>query len=383
MAVAERSTRTKTAGVSRPSAARPIAIGVIGLGFMGTTHVRAYASAAAAGFACRLAAVCDPDPKRRVGQIKVQGNIGPGGRQRLFDPATVRGYEQARDLIASPEIDAVSICTHTDTHVDLAIAAIRAGKHVLVEKPVALRSAEVARLDREIGRAQARAASRSERAPIVMPAMCMRFWPGWDTLADAIREQTHGRLRSLTLTRIGSGPAWSAAFYRDVSRSGGALADLHIHDVDFLCWTLGVPSRVSSGGTIEHLTTTYAFPEAGRARGVGHVAAEGAWDLQPGAGFRCRYLACFEHATLECELVPKPRLLVHRGTATREVKLAPITGYDGEVRHFIDAIRGIAPARATIRAAFDVTRVLEAELRSLGSGRAVSLAVDQRGVDRS
>ena len=379
--MAKRVSKKKSGGASS-SSARPIAVGVIGLGFMGTTHVRAYASAAAAGFPCRLAAVCDPDPKRRAGQIKVQGNIGPGGRQRLFDPATVRGFEHARDLIASPEIDAVSICTHTDTHVELAIAAIRAGKHVLVEKPVALRSTEVARLDREIGRSEARAATRGERAPIVMPAMCMRFWPGWDTLADAIREQTYGKLRSLTLTRIGSGPAWSAAFYRDVSRSGGALADLHIHDVDFLCWTLGVPTRVSSGGTAEHLTTTYAFRDSGSARGVEHVAAEGAWDLQPGAGFRCRYLACFEHATLECELVPKPRLLVHRGPSTREVRLAPITGYDGEVRHFIDAIRGIAPARATIREALDVTRVLEAERRSLGSGRSITLGAPPRGVDR-
>ncbi len=373
--------RNATRAATTPAA--PVRVGVIGLGFMGTTHLRAYASAAAAGFPCRVAAVCDPDPQRRAGRIKVQGNLGGAAGERLFDPRAVVGFEHARDLIASDAVDAVSICTHTDTHVDLAIAAIRAGKHVLVEKPVALRSADVARLDREVQRNAKSATARGTPPLIVMPAMCMRFWPGWDTLAHAISGRTYGRLRSLTLTRIGSGPAWSAAFYRDVSRSGGALADLHIHDVDFLCWTLGVPSRVASGGTMEHLTTTYAFEAAGPSRGVEHVAAEGAWDLQPGAGFRCRYLACFEEATLESELVPKPRLLLHRGSSTREIRLAPITGYDGEVRHFIDAIRGRATPRATIGEALDVARVLEAEGRSLRSGRAVAIRQTRPALKRS
>jgi predicted dehydrogenase len=344
---------------------------------MGATHVRAYSSAAAAGHPCRLVAVCDPNPKRLQGVLNVQGNIGTASKERLFDPALVRGYPRASDLLSDPEVQAISICTHTDSHVEIALAALALGKHVLVEKPVALHAHEVARLARGVDRTNARRALRSLPPLVAMPAMCMRFWPGWDTLAEAIRTQRYGPLRSLSLSRVGSGPGWSPGFYRDVSRSGGAISDLHIHDVDFLCWTLGLPTRVLAGGSPEHITTTYTFAPTttGPGKSVQHVAAEAAWDLQPGAGFRCRYLACFEKATLDGELVPKPRLLVHRGSVTREVRLAPITGYDGEIRHFIDAVRGKAKQRATIREALNVTRVLEAERRGLRLGRPVAINI--------
>ena len=73
------------------------------------------------------------------------GHLGGGGnlqasgpRPRAFDPAVVRTSREAHDVFADPEVELVSICTPTDTHVALATAALRAGKHVLLEKPVAL-----------------------------------------------------------------------------------------------------------------------------------------------------------------------------------------------------------------------------------------------------
>jgi predicted dehydrogenase len=117
----------------------------------------------------------------------------------------------------------VSICTPTDSHIELAMTALAAGRHVLVEKPVALRSAEVARL--------AQAAAPAGR--VCMPAMCMRFWPGWEWLKERIEAGEFGRVRSATFQRVGAPPDWSA-FYGDYARSGGPLHDLHIHDADFI-----------------------------------------------------------------------------------------------------------------------------------------------------
>jgi predicted dehydrogenase len=69
-----------------------IRVGVIGLGFMGRTHVAAYGAADAAGHACRLAAVCDQDPARRRGENPGGGNLATGAEAaRLFDPDAVRG----------------------------------------------------------------------------------------------------------------------------------------------------------------------------------------------------------------------------------------------------------------------------------------------------
>ena len=71
------------------------------------------------------------------------------------------------------------LCTPTDSHVDLAIAALRAGKHVLVEKPVAVDPADVERL----------AMVARENGTICMPAHCIRFWPAWAWLRDAIGDR--------------------------------------------------------------------------------------------------------------------------------------------------------------------------------------------------
>src|ERR1051326_3793662 len=125
-----------------------IGVGVIGLGVMGRTHIGGDSAAAGAGLPCGLVAVGDPDPARLSGRVEAKGNMAAvsGDGDRVFDPSRVRGYTGAAELLADPGVHLVSICTYTDTHADLAIAALKAGKHVLVEKPVAVRAADVRRV---------------------------------------------------------------------------------------------------------------------------------------------------------------------------------------------------------------------------------------------
>lgn len=337
-----------------------IGVGVIGMGFMGATHIKAYQAAAADGFACALVAVSDPNPQRLTGAPAGGGNIGPAISDRLFDPAVVRGYERADDLLADAAVSLVSICTPTDTHVDLAIAALKAGKHVLLEKPVALAPTDVARL----------AAAAHDAKTLCMPAMCMRFWPGWTFLREAHRDGRFGSLRALSMHRLGSGPTWSKDFYKDVSRSGGALVDQHIHDTDFVVHLLGAPAAVRSSGGPMHLQTIYDFPAM---PGVS-VSAEGSWAMDPAFGYRMRYLAAFERATVEFDLVSTPTVTVYAEGSKSHPALPPGTGYDGQVRHLLKAIAsGSRSLDATIDEAVTVAKVLEAESRSTHSRSAVSV----------
>jgi predicted dehydrogenase len=103
------------------------------------------------------------------------------------------------------------------------------------------------------------------------------------------------------------------------------------------------------------------------------VSAEGAWDLVPGAGFRMRFLVAFEGATAEFDLSREAPLLVHTAEGSRAVALPAISGYDGEVRHLVDAIGSGGPLRATLEGAVAVAEILEAERRSLESGETVRL----------
>lgn len=329
-------------------------VGVIGLGFMGRTHLSGYEAARQAGFPVRVAALADRSAERLSGNVDASGNIGMGGPLAI-DPKSVKCYHDPEALIADPSIQLVSICTPTDTHVDLTLKALAAGKHVLVEKPLSLSIAECQRVV---------LAARSAKSRC-MPAFCMRFWPGWSWLRERIERGTYGAVRSAVFARLGSPPTWSSEFYRDFSRSGGGLVDLHIHDADFVQWCFGKPDEVVSTGSTEHLTTLYRYRN-----GPLHVVAEGGWGHSPGFPFRMRFIVSFAQATAEFDSSrSEPLTLTHDGQ-TQSVPLESVTGWDLEIRHLIDAVlhpqRGLT---APIEAAHDVAVLLEAERRSLESGQ--------------
>jgi predicted dehydrogenase len=204
----------------------------------------------------------------------------------------------------------------------------------------------------------AEVAARSQG--LCMPAMCMRFWPGWDWLREHVRRGTFGAVRSAVFARLGTRPQWNR-FYADPGLSGGALFDLHVHDADFVRWCFGEPAEVRSTGTLDHVTTLYRYPG-----GPAHVVAEGGWDHTPGFAFRMRYVVAFEHATAEFDLAREPRLVLSRGGASEAIALPGHTGYDGEVRHLLAMIaRGERSLAATVDEAVGLTRMLERERASL------------------
>lgn len=344
------------------SEARSIGIAVVGLGFMGSTHIRAYQAAAKDGVPCRLVAVADRSADRLSGRPSGPGNLDTGAStELLFDPKQVRAYFDPREAFGDPDVDAVSICTHTDTHVDLAIAALRSGKHVLVEKPVAISSSEARRL----------ADAAADSGKLCMPAMCMRFWPGWAWLKERQRDGTLGAIQSAVFQRLGSAPDW-AAFYGDIAKSGGSLFDLHIHDTDFVRFLFGAPDQVVSTGSVHHVSTLYRYGPGGPK----HVVAEGGQDHHAGFGFKMRYVVIFENATADFDLGRADPLLLIQGGKTTPVDLPPLSGYDLEIRHFVQAIvehRRPQDLVANMDDAWNVTRTLEAERRSLETGAPVSL----------
>ncbi|QOJ01446.1 MAG: Gfo/Idh/MocA family oxidoreductase [Phycisphaeraceae bacterium] len=345
-----------------------IGVGVIGLGFMGKTHLGAYAKAAASGVPCRVVAVSDRDPEGALTRAAA-GNLDTGSGPAV--PPGARRYREAMGLLADPAVDLVSVCTPTDTHATLALAALRAGKHVVVEKPLALTTAEVRAI-----------AEESARRPgqVCMPGMVMRFWPGWPWLKERIDEArrgggSFGAFVGLTLQRLGAGPTWNPGFYRDPSRTGGALTDLHVHDVDFLCWCLGIPERVDSAGTLDHVTTVYRYGAAG----PHHAAAQGGWGLAPGFPFAIRYTAMFDRATAVFDLAATPALTLYRDRRAEHPDVPRESAYDLEILHALGAVasakrRETFELRATVADALAASRVLDAERASLASGRPESVA---------
>src|SRR2546426_1044364 len=110
-----------------------VRIGIVGLGFMGMIHYLAAQKLKGA----RVTAICSRDPKKLAGDWRsIQGNFGPRGE--MMDLSRVKKYEHYEDLLADPDIDLVDVCNPTHLHPASALQALRAGKHVLVEKCIAL-----------------------------------------------------------------------------------------------------------------------------------------------------------------------------------------------------------------------------------------------------
>ena len=131
------------------------------------------------------------------------------------------------EVLASPEVDTVAICTSTDTHVDLVVAAARAGKAIFCEKPLSLSLAEVER-----------AVSAVEAAGVpFMVGFNRRFDPGHASVRDAVRT---GEVGDVHLLRITSrDPAPPPPEY--VAVSGGMFLDMVIHDFDMAGFIVSSP----------------------------------------------------------------------------------------------------------------------------------------------
>lgn len=336
----------------------PISIGIVGMGFMGQTHLKSFQSIHASTGAARVVAVADRDPARRSGASTASGNLVTTGTGAADPFDGVRGYATPQELLADPEVQAVSVCTPTDSHAEVAIAALKAGKHVLIEKPVAL--------DLESVRAIEQAAKSAGR--VCMPAMCMRFWPGWTWLKEAVSSRRYGNVLSASFTRIGSRPSWAPEFYLDPTRSGGAMFDLHVHDVDVIYWLFGMPESVCATGDAFGVSAVYRYG----AGGPGRVAATGAWLTPQGFPFRMQFLVEFEAAIADWDLTRTPTLRVVEGGKVQDVDVGAGAGYEPEAVEFVAAVQEARQPRTTLDDAAAVTRIILAERESQGTGRECS-----------
>lgn len=332
-----------------------IGVAVIGFGVMGRTHAASYERARLAGAPCELRAICTRRPLAG-GASGAHDNLEALSVDLPFDPSSLRHYTSVDRLLENPDIHAVSICTPTDTHVPLAKRVLRAGRHVLIEKPVDLRPGPIRDL--------ALIVKRERR--VCMPAMCMRFWPGWTWLCDRVRDGDFGAVRSAVFQRFGTRPTWGDGFYDDPLRSGGALMDLHVHDVDFIRWCFGQPTAVFSIGDRDHVVSLYQFTGAART-----VVAEGGWTRVEGFPFRMRYTVEFENAIADFDISRDPQLQLTRDGTTSKVQLPETSAYDATIRHFVDVAAGTAWPFLTLADALATAGVLEAEKESIGRGARV------------
>jgi predicted dehydrogenase len=291
-------------------------IGIIGLGFMGATHLDGFAKLPGVD----VAAVCSGNPRALSGDLSQTGG-NRAGSARIYDFSAVRKYTRWQELISDAELDAVDICLPTDLHASVTIAALQAGKHVLVEKPMAL---TVSDCD-----AMMAAADQSNR--ILMVGQVLRFWPEYRYLLEFSQSNAYGAIRAVTFIRQGAAPDWSPWLLQD-ERSGGAVVDLLIHDIDQALLLFGMPTKVAAKrlGDADAVMATFIYP------GGPEVRIQGGWFAQ-GMPFSMTYQARAERAELEFTQAG----LTLSDTAGQRLTMTPEGGdaYEAQLRYFVECCR--------------------------------------------
>jgi predicted dehydrogenase len=283
---------------------------------MGAAHVAALSAYPEA----ELAAVVSRDPKTREGDFSATGgNLKLEKRQ--FDFSRVSKYFTWQEIVADPNVDAISICLPTNFHAEVTLAALDAGKHVICEKPMALTMAEC--------ESMMAAAERSKR--ILMIGQVLRFWPEYMALRKFVTDGEYGTVRQATFLRKAGLPEWSK-WLPDETQSGGAVMDLLVHDIDQILLLFGMPERVTAKalGTVDALMASFIYP------GGPEVRLHGGW-FEPGVPFNMSFQVRCEKG--EMELTADGLQLSDMSGNRHKVELPAANAYEAQMHYFLDCCR--------------------------------------------
>jgi predicted dehydrogenase len=324
-------------------------IAIIGSGNMGSWHASRWQA-----LPVELAGFYDADPARAAALAAQYG-----------------GQAFASFAAALEASDLIDICTPPAEHASATIAAARAGKHVVCEKPIA----------RHLADARAMIAACESAGVRLFVAHVVRFFPEFARAKEVLDSGALGRLGVVRSVRGGAPPGHSN-WFADIEQSGGVTLDVAIHDIDYMRWLCGDVARVFARGltfrglAVDHTLITLRFASGA----IGHIEASWAF---PAGNFRTSFeLAGTEGLLAHDSDQAKPlEVQYHAGAAPAS---PPILGnsealYDDpyflEFKHVLDALDSGATFLVTPDDALAALRVALAAIESLRTGRPVDVAM--------
>lgn len=315
-----------------------------------------------------LAAICDVD-QDCVSQVAEKYGV----KQTFTD------YEK---MLQTAEIDAVDICTPNFMHLPPAIAAFQAGKHVLVEKPIARNSKEAEQMI-----AAAKSAGKK-----LMVGQSFRFSPEAKALkrfvdAGKMGEMYYAKVRAIRRRGV---PAWGSFIDRE-KQGGGPLIDIGVHMLDYALWIMGHPKVKSVSGA--------AYTKFGKKPGV--YNNWGSWDhtkftvedfasgfvrFENGAtmSIESSFAANIEKDAMDfsilgteggCQVGPLKMFTEEDGNLydVTPVSVPESNWFDGEIKGFVDCIKNDTEPPVTGEEALMVMRILDGIYESSERGAEVRI----------
>jgi UDP-N-acetyl-2-amino-2-deoxyglucuronate dehydrogenase len=344
--------------------------GIVGCGMIAEFHARAISEIPGA----RLVAVLDRNPPRAA-------------RIAALAAGECRSYDDLGAMLAQPGLDVVCVCTPSGSHLDPAVKAARAGKHVVVEKP----------LEITVGRCDAILRACDEAGVRLCAIFPSRFSPANLALKGAIDSGRFGRL-TLGDTHV---KWWRSQEYYDSGKwrgtwdldGGGALMNQAIHNVDLLQWLMGeVESVQAVTATLAHqrIEVEDTAVAALRFRSGALGVVEATTGAYPGLlkrteihGDRGSARVEQDDVTLWSFLDERPEdaaMLAPGGTTTTggagDPRAISHAGHRDQLADFLRAIEAGTPARVDGREGRKAVEIIRAIYRSAREGGAVRLPLE-------
>ncbi len=324
-------------------------VAIVGAGGMGRRHAASYRETGEA----RVAAVVDIS--------RDAASALAGDEARVF-PSLDEALQEC-------DVDIVDVCVPTPLHAQYAVAALDAGKHLLLEKPMARTLEECDAI--------IRAAEASGRTAMV--AHVLRFFPEFVRGKEAVDAGLVGEPAVVRTSRGGGMPRGMDSWYTDVAQSGGVVLDLIIHDFDWLRWLLGPAERVYAKGLAhsgrkgqDYALVTIRF----RSGAIAHV--EGTW-MRP-SGFETKFEIAGTQGLLDFSSRDSASLRFARAAgegprAAVEVPESPLAEnpYTSQIRHFLHCVRTGEPPKVSLRDARAAVEIALGALESMKTGEPVEL----------
>ena len=307
-------------------------IGITGLGFMGMIHYLAYERTRGA----KVKAICETLPDRLAGDWRsIKGNFGPQGKKMKLDG--VARYSRLDDLLADPKIDVVDVCLPPDAHADAVVRALKAGKHVFCEKPIAMKPADADRMVK----------TAHKMGKLLLIGHVLPFFAAYRFAYQTIRSKKYGKLLGAHFKRVISDPVWMTHYW-DPDKSGGPMIDLNIHDTHFVRLVCGMPNAVQTVGRMRgevvelfHTQFVYDDPQL-------MVTVTGGTINQQGRPFTNGYEIYLERATLlfDSHAEVPVTVLTNDGRVSRP-KLGtsdPIDDFSNEMKEVVRSVTSGEPS---------------------------------------
>ncbi|MBA2377532.1 MAG: Gfo/Idh/MocA family protein [Rubrobacteraceae bacterium] len=327
-------------------------VGLVGAGFIGAVHLNAYANIPEA----EVVGVADFDPEAAAAGAVLVG---------------ARPYSSYAEFVASEEVDVVDVCLPTSHHREVALAAARDGKHVILEKPIAGSVAEAEEI----------LAAFEGDGPRLLVGHVVRYFPEYVRIKAMVESGELGEIGvARTSRRSPMLDGWND-WYADRRKSGGVLVDLLIHDFDFLRWSLGEVERVCARGTAgrEYNRLDYALATLRFASGaIAHV--EGHWGYPAPFCYEIEVAGSRAMVAVDSADRPSVELLGEQSGSGESLDVAVgKSPFESELSDFIRCLKTGEEPRVSGRDAVEALRVSLAAAESIETGRVVDMGRSRSG----